>query len=354
MTNIVDVLKVSGNYQIYTKTGGDIRLDVGGAANTGTVTINGNLVVLGAQTVITSTNVTISDNILILNAGEPGPDPLTTSTTSGITLKPDGSKSSGIMISRGHSDDPRTSVFFRYDDDFDYVDQYGVGAIKGIWRFGGFPIGSTFNSNVGRVIETGGIFIPQIINTLTILGSYNPTAVISVQGTTNYEDRVTKDYHIPNKKYVDSLLGTTNIANRLQVGNTAVTINDNSISTGSQYYNIANRVTVTLGTTTNVVFRLQDVVAQFKGLQIVNNQIQITNTGTDTSIILSPSTQGILQVDSGIKFKKSTPVTATAGYTGIYSTSTVGGGGTGLYFVNTAKTDELVSRRRSIIYGLIF
>jgi hypothetical protein len=38
----------------------------------------------------------------------------------------------------------------------------------------------------------------------------------------------------------------------------------------------------------------------------------------------------------------------------LYSTATISGGGTGVYFINGNTQDELVSRRRSIIYGIIF
>jgi hypothetical protein len=59
-------------------------------------------------------------------------------------------------------------------------------------------------------------------------------------------------------------------------------------------------------------------------------------------------------MNGNFRFQQTSAIASTASYTGIYSTSTVGGGGTGLYFVNTNNTDELVSRRRSIVYSIIF
>ena len=60
------ILKVSqGDYRLQVQTGGNIILDTGNAA--GTVTITGNLDVLGTQTVVESVNSYITDNIIQLN-----------------------------------------------------------------------------------------------------------------------------------------------------------------------------------------------------------------------------------------------------------------------------------------------
>ena len=62
----------------------------------------------------------------------------------------------------------------------------------------------------------------------------------------------------------------------------------------------------------------------------------------------------IVQINSGISLQN-IPAPIPRNYsTQVYSTSTTGGGGTGLFYVNTNNTDELVSRKRAIIYGIIF
>ena len=45
--------------------------------------------------------------------------------------------------------------------------------------------------------------------------------------------------------------------------------------------------------------------------------------------------------------------TQVAGATLLYA-ATAGGGGTGLYFVDSSTSDELVSKSKAIVYGLIF
>lgn len=323
-----DVLKLSGDYKVITQSGGTLTLDVGGTQTNGTVVVNGNFSVLGVQTAIESVNATIKDNILILNSGEPGP---------GVTQG-----TSGIMIARGNSDASTSGAFLLYDD----VTFAGIGGrtIHGIWKFG--------RTGFGSVIQTAAIVIPQSLSTLTLLSNYNPNAVISVKGTTNYANNVTDPDHIPNKAYVDALTASTEFSQKLQVGGSYIEIKDNSISTTSKYYNVVDQITMALGTSTNAVLKLQGTVAQFYGLTI-NNATLSANSGS-TNISLVPSGTGLVRVGSALQIKQSTAVASTSGYTGIYSTSTVGGGGTGLYFVNTSNTDELVSRKKSIIYGIIF
>lgn len=324
-----DVLKLSGDYKVITQSGGTLTLDVGGTQTNGTVVVNGNFSVLGVQTAIESVNATIKDNILILNSGEPGP---------GVTQG-----TSGIMVARGNSDASTSGAFLLYDDSFN-VTQYGINLI-GQWKFGN-------NNRFGRALEVSAITIPQGISTLTFFSSVNPHAVLSVKGTTNYASNVTDPDHIPNKAYVDALTASTEFSQKLQVGGTYIELKDNSISTSSKYYNVVDQITMVLGTSTNVALKLQGTVAQFYGLTINNTTIS-ANSGSN-NITLVPSGTGLVQTHSALQIKQTPAIASTTSYTGIYSTSTVGGGGTGLYFVNTTNTDELVSRKKSIIYGIIF
>lgn len=354
---ITDVLKVPGNYAINTTPGGSVTLDVGNSASgTGTVIVNGNLQVLGVQTTIESINATVKDNIIILNSGEPGPGGVG-STGSGITAIP---AQSGILIDRGFNADPAYTASFIYDDTFNEDEAYGAG-FRGIWR-----LGQNYTP-YGRVLETSGLFLPisntSTINYLTLLGPVNPTSILYVGGYTrgtgnNYEDRVsaTNDPDaIPNKQYVDNIAGSATLSKELRVGNSFVKLQDNSISNIDPYYNVIPQLTVSLGTGTNkTVLLMQGTNAKFASLTLAGNQIQLNTGTTSTSIVLAPGNGNVVQVQSSLQIQKTTAPVSTASYTGIYSTSTVGGGGTGLFFVNTNNTDELVSRRRSIVYSIIF
>jgi hypothetical protein len=326
-----DILRVPGNYTVQS-TNGQITLD------TTAVVIKGDLTVIGTQTNIQTTNSTIKDNLIVLNSGETNSNPF-----GQVTLG-----TAGIKIARGNSDDDNLATFLLYDDSFTWSPSWSPGTVStGTWKLGA--------SNSGLFFQLGGLTTLSYINTLTIFGSYNPLGVISVEGTTNYENQVVHDDHIPNKKYVDNLSASTEFAKKLVVGFSSVELKDNNVSTSSvAYYSAVPTLKVMLGTSTNAatVFQLQGTVAQFYGLSLTDNTISPRNTNTD--IIVSPSGTGAIQLEGALRIEKTTAIASTASFTGIYSTSTVGGGGTGLYFVNTANTDELVSRRRSIIYGIIF
>lgn len=324
-----DILRVPGNYTIQSKNG-QITLD------TTAVQINGNLTVIGTQTNIQTTDSTIKDNLIVLNSGETNANPF-----GQVTLG-----TAGIKIARGNNDSDSVAAFFVYDDNFTFNAPWAIGTTTGTWKL------YAGNSPYGIFFQTVGFTVPQAINTLTVFGSYNPYGVISVEGTTDYENQVVHDDHLPNKKYVDNLSASTEFSKKLVVGFSAVELNDNTVSTSSVYYSATPKLKATLGTNTNIVFQLQGTVAQFYGLSIADNTISSRNTNTD--VIISPNGRGIVQLEGALRIEKSVAITSTASFTGIYSTSTVGGGGTGLYFVNTANTDELVSRRRSIIYGIIF
>ena len=325
-----DVLKVSGDYKV-SASAGTVTLDAP------LTIVNGNLTVMGATTTIESINATIKDNIVILNSGEVGP---------GVTP---GGGTSGIMVARGNSDSESVGAFFYYDENFN-ANYFGITA-TGKWVVG------KPTSRFGRALECGSILLPSNVNTFSFFSSVNLDAVLSVGGYTrgigyDYENRLSDPDQIPNKAYVDSIIGSTVYAQRLQVGDSFVEINDDSISTSSIFYSPTPRVKVGLNTTSNIVLQLEGTAAQFYGLQINDTTVQSRVTGTN--ITVEPGVNGIIQLASAIRIEKTTPIASTASYTGIYSTSTVGGGGTGLYYVNTADTDELVSRKRAIIYGIIF
>jgi hypothetical protein len=325
-----DILRVPGNYTVQSKNG-QITLD------TPLTIIKGSLTVLGGTTTIESTNSTIKDNIIVLNSGE------TNSNVFGqVTLG-----TAGIKVARGNNDADSLAAFFIYDENFSFKPSWSTSVSTGTWK-----LGSASGGNFGSSIQTTGIFTAPQINTFTFFGSYNPNSVISVEGTSDYETHVVHDDHIPNKKYVDNLSASTEFAKKLVVGFSAVELNDNTVSTSSVYYSATPKLKATLGTSTNVVFQLQGTVAQFYGLNLNNNAISSRNTNAD--ILLTPNGTGVVQTGGALRIGKTTAIASTSSFTGLYSTSTVGGGGTGLYFVNTANTDELVSRRRSIIYGIIF
>jgi hypothetical protein len=167
----------NSDYTVKVQSGGNITLDTG-VAN-GLVTVTGNLVVLGSQTQVSSTDLNLKDNLITLNIGESG---------AGITLN-----KSGLQMDRGSLPD----ALFTFDETVTWADPISATTITG-----GFTLTNASGTLQGlriNSISTGG-------GDLYLINS--GTGVISVTGTNNYETQITDDDDIPNKKYVDDTIIT--------------------------------------------------------------------------------------------------------------------------------------------------
>jgi hypothetical protein len=115
---------------------------------------------------------------------------------------------------------------------------------------------------------------------------------------------------------------------------------------GSSYASI----TTGSGGIANVV---DDTTPQLGGDLDLNGFNIITAT-SNQDINLIPNGIGYVTVEAGLKLNDQaiTPSSAT-GATVLYA-DTASGGGTGLFFVDGSTSDELVSKSKAIVYGLIF
>jgi hypothetical protein len=333
-----DVIRVAGNYNVQ--------------ANNGTITlaspatvITGNLTVYGTQTSVDSVNVVVTSTIMILNQGEPGP---------GVTRNTPGfpAYNAGFMVSRGNADANTSGAFLLYDDSVTIND--GTNSYYGMWRFNGnyyYP-----GNQYGSVIELQAIRSSNG-NTINFLGKENYNGMLNVKGAstvTSYASRVVDPDDIPNKEYVDLALGVgVTSTQQLNVGRSSIRIFDNSVSTTSPYYNVTNQIVAALGNPGNVVFSLSGTQAQFQNITVIGSDFRATS-GVNTNISISPTGSGKLVINSGIQLLHTSLVSSSTNHTSIYTTSTIGGGGTGVYFVNNTTSDELVSKKKAIVYGIIF
>ena len=161
-----------GDYRIKTADSGTIYLDTGNQI--GQVYMTGNLVVKGTTTQVDATDLNLKDNIIQVNSGEQG---------AGVTLG-----TAGIQVDRGSLVDTQ----FVFDESVSWNDP-----VTQTIKTGGFKLRDTNGGNIGlevRSIATGGGDL-YLINA--------GTGVISVSGTNQYENQITDDDDIPNKKYVD-------------------------------------------------------------------------------------------------------------------------------------------------------
>jgi hypothetical protein len=102
------------------------------------------------------------------------------------------------------------------------------------------------------------------------------------------------------------------------------------------------------------------IVAQFYrdnlemyGLNFSANRISSTNT--NESITLEANGTGRIVVNAPLSLENegSTPATPPAGRTLVYS-ATPGTGDSGVFFVNTSRTDELTNKNRALLWSMLF
>jgi hypothetical protein len=198
------VLQTNCDYKIKTQSGGTITLDTSPVAGSnGTVRITGNLLVEGEQLTINTTDLFVEDNIIRLNIGETG---------NGVT-----EVYSGIEIDRGFSAGTTRNLFatFWFNES---TDSWEIAQQSG----GPTPVIRFDNSTLKlRAITTNATTDE---GDLTLIGT--GTGVIKVEGTINYEQQVTDDDDIPNKRYVDITIRNREPNNRIQRSNSYVKVQD--------------------------------------------------------------------------------------------------------------------------------
>lgn len=349
-------VNVNGDYNIKTAEGSSIVLDTGpGVGNT---RITGNLVVEGASFNVSAENLNIKDNIIVLNDGELGTayDPGNALLEQGgVTLR-----FSGIQVDRGATLLPASFVF----DEFDNSWNIALGT-PGAYNFA--------DSNVRvRSIRTNPL---TDSGDLTLIGT--GTGVVKVLGTVNYEDQVTADDDVPNKKYVDDAIQNNPtfqiVADRAGTA-TRVIIADRDLDanpvdptiTGSTAFFEAETGLVTFGESSISVIVDQSLVSQFfknraviQELEFIGNEI--TNNNTSENIFLRSNGTGKLETNYAIQLNSigtdpntSAGVPATvSGATVIYS-SQPDVGTTGLYFVNTQVNGEMISKNKALVFSMLF
>ena len=318
-----------GDYKITVQNGGQITLDTG--SEEGTVVITGDLTVQGVTTTVETANMTIEDNIIVLNKGEAG---------AGIT---DPSNSSGIEIDRGSL----LNAFMVYDDNL--TDPINTGGLFAFRLDGGTVSGIRTNH-----INTAGSDL-HLINA--------GTGVITVSGTVNYEDQVTDDDDITNKRYVDDAISTAFATVFLkQIGDgvvspSSIVVADSEPSPDGSGAALSN---ITFSIDGNVVSTVYEDEWNFKDLRITGTAIETMTTDADDLLLRAWGT-GSVRIDDTLHINSTPgggdvlvePIAPDDGAK-IYVSDEYTGK-SGIFFVNENDTrDELVSKNRALLFGMLF
>ena len=346
-------LRVNGDYNIRAGDGAKITLDTGPAVSGGSVLITGNLVVEGDTFNISTTNLTIEDNIISLNTGEVGP---------GISLI-----YSGIEIERGNTSSitPQNNASFLYDESTD----------SWILAHGSAP--GPFN------FDASSLRLKQILTNattdsgdLTLIGT--GTGVIKVFGTTSYEDQVTHDDDIPNKKFVDDailnnptfqIVAPQRQDTKLVIADKEITPNTSGTA-GSLAYFTATTTHSTYGESAVSIIVDNDLVGQFYAnrfetgdLEIGggSNRNEITSRASITNENIYIRTQGTgkLQTNYAMQFEKIGVIPSYVSDSVLLYAAAPSIGTTGIYFVNDSaevakQNGELISKNKALVFSMLF
>jgi hypothetical protein len=319
-------VKVSnGDYRLQVQTGGNIIFDTTGTIPTstmGTVTIYGNLDVKGTTTQVETTNTSITDNVIKLNAGE---------ASTHITLG-----TAGIQVDRGDAKNTNShkDAYLIFDENVSHWDAVSASQKAGSW-----------------VIKTSDSSLSALqLNTIVSSGVNNlsfdmqgGSGVLSIVNSTNYENQVLNDNDVPNKKYITNYVAAVN--GQAQVS--------------SIYYPLVGpRQSTVEATAASIDFSIGSTVEASisAGGFTINNLNMASNTITNTSVnnLILTATNNNIEINGVLNLdNQAVPPTAVTGATKLYPQATLGPGKTGLYFTNVNNTDELVSKNRAVLLSIL-
>ena len=325
-------VQVSGDYNIKSGEGAVITLDTG--AGVGTTRVTGNLLVEGDTLNVSVENLNVQDNIITLNYGETG---------SGVTLR-----YSGIEVDRGSSE----SVSFLWDDNDD-----------------------SWNLKQGAGYASSRLRVKEILTNpdtdsgdLTLIGT--GTGVIKVLGTTAYELQVTDDDDVPNKKYVDDAI-QTNPTFQILRGDTRAAAFDigNPIDPGlfpiGPYFAQPTESVIGLAVDDNIVAQFFRNRVQLAGINFfledptpdapgIPDATVLQTVNTNGNIKLETNGTGKVQITYALQLDNPGTTPAAVTNASLVYGGAVGAGSTGVYFRNTVKNDELISKSKALVFSMIF
>lgn len=328
------VLRIgASNYKVVVNSGGTVTLDVGNSP--GRVVVTGDLVVQGETTSVNTSQVTIEDQILVLNKGFDA-NGLPLDFPAGIEDNGDG-RIAGIEINRGANPafPPARLVF---DETVNWYDSQ-----TGLSKTGAFSLTEDSDNNFMVGLRTNAVATKNNADLVFTLG----TGTLSVRGSAGqYEDRVTDRDDIPNVQFVDDFVVNyflTNPPEFIKVADSVLQIFDQSVDAESV-------LRLTLDGNVSAEFRPDRFETQ--GIRISANEISTYTSNQD--LILSCDGSGSVVINDVLKITTALDPSYAIDGVKIY-TKTQAYGGSGVFFVNKENNrDELVSKHKAIAYSMIF
>ncbi len=319
----------NGNYKIVVKTGGTIYLDTG--FDTGTVEISGNLLVKGETTTINTTELIIEDRVIELNKGD--------DLAAGIQ----GTDAfSGIRINRG----TLPHAFFGYDED--------VGGFIGYDESNNLISFRTneINSGSQNLLLDAGSGTVRVNPTV----DYERKVFTYVAGSLTGYNAANADI-IPNAQAVVDYVAF-NFANVFlrQIGDGVLSVSRITIDDEE---NTGVDSVITFAIDGNTVSQLYADRWEFDQIRFAGSTIETISSNEDL-VLKSPGT-GSIRIDDTLHLNRvpsdddpSLEPAAPSDGTKIYIADQYTGK-SGIFFVNDENNrDELVSKNRALLFGMLF
>lgn len=346
------ILKVSqSDYRVKVQDGGTITLDSGVNVPVipgnwgGGVVITGDLLVMGETTTVNTTNLDVEDNIIRLNVGETG---------AGVT-----EGTSGIEIERGSLSDARLifdESVLHHNIALDPPDRAGTWVlVQADSRYTGLQL-STIVSPPGSAS--------------LVFDMQGGTGVLKIRNSTDYSARVLDDNDIPNRRWVTDYIESGVIVpgqadvDRYYVGGTnpstgevtihAMGISKNDLNIPSLEFYIRNSG----DTEPSLRAKIISTGLYVDGIQTFESTIQ-QYTGLSNLILTASNNNVEVNAVLNLDHQLTAPI-AAAGTTRIYSRAQLTPqlkqypGKTGIFFTNEVSSDELVSKKRALLFSMIF
>lgn len=145
------------------------------------------------------------------------------------------------------------------------------------------------------------------------------------------------------KDYVDTQVsGGGAVVDKINEGNSKAEIFDDGVGTSKFFVNIDGS-DVLEATATNLTYG---------NVQLSGNSI--TNTATDENLVLATTGTGEIELQDVTKLTdQASDPTGVSGFAKVYA-KVPGSGGSGVFVSNINSTDELVTKSKAIVFGLIF
>ena len=310
------ILRVSeSDYRVKVKDTGTITLDTG--VEQGTVVITGDLLVKGNTTTVDTANLSIEDNVILLNKGESG---------AGVS-----EGTSGIEIDRGSLSNAQflwdeTTDKFRIQLDDNSLASMVVGSLA-----------TDSTTNLRFDMQSGA-------GTLRIINS------------TGYESRVLNADDIPNKKYVNDYVFASGGSAVVSLFKYPVGAPYSASDTLGEALASSIKFWVRSGGSLN---QRAQITAQ--GLDVDNVNIldnTILNSSVGNNLVLTANNTHV-EINGILNLDDKTAPSATGGTSRIYSRSATAVTdfelyNSGVFIANSRTQDEIVVKNRALLLSMLF